>query len=296
MGRLSAQDWEFVVDRDLLPLLGLGIGSQSRRAQWPADPALLPDEAYQDLSVTVGRLGMEDVLAIPPAARLVDRLRYRSLYVPLQVAAIGDRAVGLWVRALPTPGVRVQVPVSRISAIETLADGPQRLLVVTGEASSLAVRYTSDDDASVDAWARRIRMRAAGDPSPVPAMPSARYGKGLDEFLFGPADGGVCVRWRSGFDYGQCTLAITSRELIVARSWVRPGRPWRKVRRTFYAPRRSIEGIRSRSRSVCLDSAGAQNWVGLGSKRIASAASAWLGQVLGQADHRGDDARPRQTG
>jgi hypothetical protein len=55
-------------------------------------------------TVGVGRLGVEDVLVVPPAGRLVDRLRYRCLYTPQQIAGIGERAVGLWVRALRTPG------------------------------------------------------------------------------------------------------------------------------------------------------------------------------------------------
>jgi hypothetical protein len=294
MGRLSAEDWEHVVDRDLLRLLN--VGRQPQGAQWPADGALLPDEAYEDLSAHVGRLGVEDILVVPPAAWLVDRLRCRCLYMPLQIAGIGERAAGLWVRALPAPGVRVQVPVSAIAAIEILADGPRRRLVVTGQAVRLAVRYSSDGEASVGAWTRRVRVRAAGQPSPVPAISSARHGKGLKAFLLGPADHGVCVRWRSYTGCGTCTLALTSREVVVVRSWRAPVRPWRRVRRTLYVPRRSIEGAVSRSRSVCLDSAGTQVCIGLGSRRIASAASAWLGQVLGQPDHRDAGARPRQAG
>lgn len=285
MGRPSAEDWEHVVDRDLLPLMGIGISSQPLPAQWPADPALLPDQAYEDLSEVAGRLGVTDILAVPPAARLVDKLRYRSLYAPLQVAAVGERAVGLWVRALPAPGVRVQVPVSGIGAIETLADGPQRRLIVTGKGSRLAVRYSANGDVGVSGWIRRLRMRAAGDASPAPAVAPDGYGKGREEFLLGPGDGGVIVRWRSGLGSGRCTLALTSRELIVARSWPALGCPWRRVRRTLYMPRQSIEGVRSQARSLCVESAGAQVWIGLGSSRIASAASAWLWQLLSQPDH-----------
>jgi hypothetical protein len=294
MRRLSAEDWEHVVDRDLLPLLGIAVGRQPRGAQWTAGSALLPDEAYEDLSAHVGRLGVEDILVVPPAAWLVDRLRYRCLYMPLQVAGIGERALGLWVRALPAPGVRAQVPASGIAAIETLADGPRRQLVVTGQAVRLAVRYGGD--ASAGAWTRRVRLRAAGQPSPVPAIPSAGHGTGLEAFLLGPADHGICARWRSYAGRGGCTVAVTSRELVVVRSWRAAGRPWRRVRRTLYVPRRSFEGAVPRSRSVYLGSAGAQVRIGLGSRRIASAASAWLGEALGQPDHRDAGARPRQAG
>jgi hypothetical protein len=296
MGRLLAEDWEHVVDRDLLPLLGMGIGRQPQGAQWPADSASLPIEAYEDLSACAGRLGVKDILVVPPGAWLVDRLRYRCLYMPLQIAGIGDRAVGLWVRALPAPGVRVQVPASGIAAIEILADGPRRRLLVTGRAASLAVRYSSDGEASTAAWTRRVRLRAAGQPSPLPAIRSAPRGHGLEAFLLDPADQGVCVRWRSHAGRGACTLAVTSRELVLVRSWRAPGRPWHRVRRTLYVPRRSFVGAVPRSRSVCLDSAGTQVRIGLGSRRIASAASAWLGQVLGQPGPRDAGARPRQAG
>jgi hypothetical protein len=295
MGRLAAEDWEHVVDRDLLPLLGIAIKGQPQGAQWPAGRALLPDEAYEDLSAHVGRLGVEDILVVPPAAWLVDRLRYRCLYMPLQVAGIGERAVGLWVRALPVPGVRAQVPASEIAAIETLAAGPRRRLVVTGQAVTLAVRYGSDGDANAGAWTRRARLRAAGQPSLVPAIPSARPGKGPQAFLLGPDDHCICAQWRSYADCGTCTVAVTSRELIVVRSWRPPGRPWRRVRRTLYVPRRSIERAVPQSRSLYLDSAGARIRIGLGSRRIASASSAWLGQVLGEPDYRDADGWPHRA-
>lgn len=105
MGRPLARDWEHVVGRDLPPLLGMKIGLQPRGAQWPADTASLPIEAYEDLSACAGRLGVEDVLVVPPGAWLVEWLRYRYLYMPLQIAGIGERTVGLWVRAgIASPG------------------------------------------------------------------------------------------------------------------------------------------------------------------------------------------------
>jgi hypothetical protein len=296
MGRLAAEDWEHVVDRDLLPLLGIAIGRQSQGAQWPAGSASPPIEAYEDLSAHVGRLGAADILVVPPSAWLTDRLRYRCLYMPLQVAGIGERAAGLWVRALPAPGVRAQVPASGIAAIETLADGPRRRLVVTGQAVRLAVRYGSDGEANAGAWTRRVRLRAAGQPSPVPALPPARQAEGVEALLLDPADHGVCARWRSYAGCGACTVAVTSREVVVVRSWRAPGRPWRRVRQTLYVPRRSFESAVPRSRSLCLDSAGAQVRIGLGSRRIASAASAWLRQVLGEPDHRDAGTRPRRAG
>ena len=231
MGRVSAEDWEHVVTRDLLPFLGFGIDLKPRGTQFPVGSTGLPDGAYEDLSADVGRLGAEDLLVVPPAAWMVDRLRYRCLCMPLQIAGIGERAAGLWVRALPAPGVRVQVPVNGIAAVESVADGRRRLLVVTGQGARLAVRYSSDADAGVGAWARRVRVRAAGQPSPVPVMASALH-ENLEAFLLGPDDYGVSVRWRSYAGSSACMLALTSRELVAVRSWRRPGPPWGRVNRS----------------------------------------------------------------
>jgi hypothetical protein len=295
MGRVSAEDWEHVVTRDLLPFLGFGIDLKPRGTQFPVGSTGLPDGAYEDLSADVGRLGAEDLLVVPPAAWMVDRLRYRCLCMPLQIAGIGERAAGLWVRALPAPGVRVQVPVNGIAAIQSVADGRRRLLVVTGQGARLAVRYSSDGDAAVDAWTRRVRVRAAGRPSPVPLTASAQH-ESLEAFLVGRADYGVSVRWRSYAGSGACLLALTCRELVVVRSWRVPDCPWSRVRRTLYVPRRSITGVVSQSRSVSLDSAGTEVRIALGSRRIAAAAAAWLRQMLGEPDSRHVGARPRQAG
>lgn len=82
MGGLSAQDWELVVDRDLLPLLGVGIGRQPHGARFPAGGAWLPDGSSEDLSTAVGRLAVDDILVVPAAAWMVDWLRYRYLCTP----------------------------------------------------------------------------------------------------------------------------------------------------------------------------------------------------------------------
>jgi hypothetical protein len=66
MGRVSAEDWEHVVTRDLLPFLGFGIDLKPRGAQFPVGSTGLPDGAYEDLSADVGRLGAEGLLVVPP--------------------------------------------------------------------------------------------------------------------------------------------------------------------------------------------------------------------------------------
>lgn len=161
-GQPLEADWELVVGRDLVAhLLPAGRRCGVRR---PADVAWLPDGAYPALVDSVGRVGLEDLLVVPAVACPAKPWRRRCLYSPLCVMAIGERGVGLWVQALPAPGVRAWVPFEEIAAVERRADGRRGVLVVTGRAATLPVRYDADGQAVVDAWARRLRLRAAAAP------------------------------------------------------------------------------------------------------------------------------------
>jgi hypothetical protein len=157
----EAQEWEYIVERDLVPhLLPAGPPGSARH---PADLAELPDGAHAAMLEGIGRVGLEDLLLIPPVAWSLGRWRWlwRSRYSPRCVAGIGERGVALWVQALPVPGVRVHVPFSEIAAVEQHHDGPRRTLVVTGRAASLSFRYEGSGQVAVNAWTQRLRSRAA---------------------------------------------------------------------------------------------------------------------------------------
>ena len=157
----GASEWEYIVERDLVPhLLPAGPASSARH---PADVAGLPDGAHAAMLESIGRVGLGDLLVIPPVAWSLGRWRWRwrSLYSPRCVAGIGERGVALWVQALPVPGIRVQVPFSEIAAVEQHHDGPRRTLVVTGPAGSLPFRYDVSGQETVNAWTQRLRLRAA---------------------------------------------------------------------------------------------------------------------------------------
>lgn len=157
-GQFLEADWELVVGRDLVArLLPAGAPFGVRR---PADVAWLPDGAYPALVESVGCVGLADLLVVPAIAWLAKPWRRRCLYSPLCVVAIGERGVGLWVQALPVPGVRARVPFEEIAAVEQRADGRRGVLVVTGRPDTLLVRYDADGQAVVDAWARRLRAAA----------------------------------------------------------------------------------------------------------------------------------------
>src|SRR5579875_2746659 len=134
-----AAEWEHVVGRDLVPhLLPAG---RSRGVHRPADVAWLPEGAHTAIVESVGRAGLEDLLVVPAVAWPVGRWRRQYLYSPPCVIGTGERGVGLWVQALPVPGVRAQVAFGEIAAIEQCGDGPRRVLVVTGRGIMLSMRY-----------------------------------------------------------------------------------------------------------------------------------------------------------
>jgi hypothetical protein len=274
-------DWEHIVGRDLVP--HLVPGGQPHGAQRPAGMAELPNGAHAALTASLGRVALGDLLVIPAAAWRWQKWRRRSLYTPVSVAGIGEQGTGLWVRTLPAPGVRVQLPFSGIAAIEHHADGPWHVLAVTGPTGRMLVRYREDGQTATDGWVRRLRLRAAPVPGPVPrARPGSRDLRrrlDLDTFLLDPGDEVTWAGWRSRARRAACLLAVTSRELIIVQS--RPGHGLlpRGIRSTLYLPRCSLQDVTVRARSVWLHSAGTDVDVELWSGKAAAAAFRWLGQA-----------------
>lgn len=281
-----AADWEHIVARDLVThLIPAGRPQGVHR---PADPVKLPPGAHADLSVSVGRTNPEDLLAVPAAAWRWNRWRRQSLYTPPGVAAIGDRGAAIWVQALPVPGVRAQVPFSELAAVEQRADGPWRVLIVTGRAGKLVVRYHQDAQQATDEWTRRLRLCAAPVPAPVPPSQPGGHSPGSDQdrgsLLLAPGDEMVRAGRDAQAGRGPSLLAVTSRELIIVQSSRRRGRPWRRTTRTLYVPRRSIEKASIVSGTVLLRSAGTDVRAVLRSRKAAAPASSWLRYVLDDQD------------
>jgi hypothetical protein len=149
------QDWDLLVGADLTP--HLIPRSRLRHMQRPRDAGAVPDGARQALTDRVGRHGLEDMLLVPATARPAGpRWRPRCRYAPPSVLAIGERALGLWVQAVPSPDVRVALPLGAIAAVEQRADGPWRQLIVTGPDGTLAVQYDAGGDAAAGTWVRRL--------------------------------------------------------------------------------------------------------------------------------------------
>jgi len=281
MGTQTPQDWEQYLDADLVR--HIFPAGQPGRVRQPSDLTSLPPGAYQALRGVLGRYGPEDLLIIPAAALPCGRLRRRCLYTPLCVLGSGDRAAGLWVQALPEPGV---VPVSQVAAIELVAAGRRRQLVIAGHDSRLAVHYGAAGSGPAGAFARRLRRRAAGAPGPVPDGSAVRGLSRSWRPVPGPGtlplDGDeIAVTGRRTRRTGRETmLAVTSRELIIA-SRLRPARK----SRTLYIPRQRFEQASIQAGALRLrSSAGTDVTVTLGLGKLAAAAASWLTELTG-CDH-----------
>lgn len=281
-GQPWAADWEYIVGRDLVPhLIPAG---QPQGAYLSAGTALLAEGAVAALSGRAGHVELADMLVAPAAARRCRGWRGRYLYTPLSVAGIGEHGAGLWVRALPVPGVRAYVTFSDIAAVEHRCEGPWHVLAVTGAEGQWLVRFDEDGERQVAQWIRRLRLRAAPVSAAVPPAPPGGQGQraALDPDAFGldAADDIVSAGWRSPARRVACLLAVTSRELVVVQCLPEAGRPWHAIRRTLYMPRRSIRAAAARAGTVCVRTAGSDVTIRLWSGQVAAAASCWLNQVL----------------
>jgi hypothetical protein len=171
------------------------------------------------------------------------------------VLGVGERAVALWVRALPAPGIRALIPQSAIAAIARQTSGTRGQLLMAGRAARLPVRYDVEGDVAVDAFVRRLRRRAAGDPAPVPAGYSIASGRRRTfdpEVLRLDPDDDIAAAGRPGLGLRRtCLVTATPRELVILRS-VRSASPSGWLTDSLNVPRHAIEDAASgRGRSCC---------------------------------------------
>lgn len=287
-------DWEQVVARDLVS--HLVPTQQSGSVHRPADLTGLPSGAHAELSACVGRISPEDLLVVPAAAWRWDRWRQQSLYTPSSVAAVGERGIALWVQALPVPSVQAEVPFSELAAVEQRTDGPWGVLILTGRAGNLVVRYHQDAQQAIEAWTHRLRLRATPVGAPLPPSQAGGRGRRQRSFLLAPGDEVVRSGQGRRPGRGPCLLAVTSRELVIVQSARKRGRPSGRANRTLYVPRASIEDAAVQSKTILLHSAGTEIRVVLRSRKVAAAASCWLRWLLSEHDRRGTGPRPAQPG
>ena len=162
------------------------------------------------------------------------------------------------------------------------------MIAVTGSPGCLRLRF-HDGWAGADGWIRMLRRRAAPVPAPIPPRNGGRRPwdwPGLDSVLLYAGEGIACAGWRSRARSAGCLLALTSHELIIVMTRGGHGSPRRMTRRTLYLPRQSLQAAGCQAETVRVRSAGTEVEVRLWSKKAATDASAWLGQVALTRAHR----------
>ena len=158
-----------LIGSDLAPHL-MSPGAAARPRQ-PLDAADLPAGARAALNEACGRQGLDHVLVVLATARPVGRLHRRCVYTPPCVLGVGERAAGLWVEALPVPGVRAIVPVGELAVIELQAEGTDSRLTLRGRRCSVSVRSNRAADPLASG-------RAAAPPGRGRAFPCPRCARG----------------------------------------------------------------------------------------------------------------------
>jgi hypothetical protein len=291
----AAEEWEHIIGSDLAPhLVQAGPAARPHR---PLDVTDLPAGARVALNRAVGRHGLDDILVVPATARSVGRLHRRCVYTPPCILGVGELAVGLWVQALPVPGVRAIFPLGELAVIELQAEGTDGRLTLRSRRCNLSVRYNRAAD-PLASGLLRLRRRAAGEPSPVPNAPAgnesipprwlAVFGSPVLGLRAGDAVAAIYghARRPGGKEY---LIALTPRELVVIRAVRKRYPPHFDRVDSVQVPRRNIEKASIRPRCLLLRSAGVDLCVELGAN-LTPVAALWLRDALNLKDRTGIDS------
>ncbi|MGO9310535.1 MAG: hypothetical protein ACLQDL_16130 [Spirochaetia bacterium] len=122
--------------------------------------------AHESLNEICGIESLRQVFVIPGAVRKTG-FGEQKVISPEGVMALGARAVGLWT-AKPEPGVKIAIPLERLSAIEEvtiLLYGRLSFLSLDGR---LTIRYNTLARFALEPALRELRKRLAGAPQPLP--------------------------------------------------------------------------------------------------------------------------------
>jgi hypothetical protein len=162
--RDRAESWE-------LPYEEIQSGGYNRgiRDVYPHKPRReedLPFGALESLHKRCCIEGLHQVFVIPWAVRQTGYADQKVMS-PAGVLGIGTRAVGLWTEE-PDHGVKVVIPLDRISAIEDITILLYGRLSFLSIREKLTIRYNTIARASLAPALLALRERLAGAPRPLP--------------------------------------------------------------------------------------------------------------------------------
>jgi hypothetical protein len=185
----------------------------------------VPEGALECLKESCALQGLRQLFLIPRAIRATG-CADQKVISPGSVLGIGTRAVGLWTGE-PGPGVKVLIPLERLSAIEDVTILLYGRLSFVSFSQRLTIRYNTLARAGLKPALQALRERLAGPPLPLPPeepavvelplkwkrllrSPQLRFREGAPvAFRFAVAPG----RTRDDVDRGQL-LAVNAHELV----------------------------------------------------------------------------------
>jgi hypothetical protein len=165
-GRLRdpAESWELDCEEREAGSYGRGTYEVFPRA--PRREEEVPEGALRALTGCCSLQGLRQLFMIPRAVRSTGHGDQRVVS-PAGVLAIGARAVGLWTEK-PEKGVKVLIPLDRLSAIEDVTILLYGRLSFVSFAQRLTIRYNTLGRSSLKPALQELRERLAGNPLPLP--------------------------------------------------------------------------------------------------------------------------------
>jgi hypothetical protein len=126
----------------------------------------IAEGALESLTQICGLEGLHQVFMIPQAARATG-YGDQKVISPPTVLGIGTRAVGLWTER-PEPGVKIAIPLERLSAIEDVTILLYGRLSFVSLGGRLTIRYNTLARCALEPALLELRRRLAGSPQPLP--------------------------------------------------------------------------------------------------------------------------------
>jgi hypothetical protein len=122
--------------------------------------------ALDALMECCGLEGLRQVFMIPRSARSIGGGEAKVIS-PRSVLGIGTRCVGLWTEE-PLPGVKVVIPLERLSAIEDVTILLYGRLSFISPSGRLTIRYNTLARSGLEPALLELRQRLAGPPEGLP--------------------------------------------------------------------------------------------------------------------------------
>jgi hypothetical protein len=136
---------------------------------FPSTPRRAEDVAagaLEALNEVCGIEALRQVFMIPWSARSTGG-GDQKVISPGSVLGIGTRAVGLWTEK-PEPGVKIAIPLERLSAIEDITILLYSRLSFLSFGERLTIRYNTLARYALEPALLELRERLAGSPQPLP--------------------------------------------------------------------------------------------------------------------------------